>query len=438
MTDQKPPLPQRPSLRAGPRPLSLHMALEGWILQMSFAGLMSSKSGWQPSNPLLDQMGLESLLKPLRALVAEAQQSPPHPDDAPDAWTNVLQPGAFIDAITRQAGARMETFVRGVRAYQAHPYRRELAPPPPVWRRGVARLLDYGGPKDAPPVLFVPSLINRAYILDLAEDRSLLRAAADAGLRVYLLDWGAPGDAERAFTVEDYIEGVLIPALEEIKTREKQAPRLAGYCLGGTLSVAPAVLRPDLVAGLVLLAAPWDFHEGTEASRAMLDLMRPMVEVMLGAHGHLPVDAIQAMFASLDPTLVGRKFRNFAALDPASDQARRFVELEDWLNDGIPLAAPVAEEVLLNWYGRNDPAAGRWKVGDTVIDPARVTCPTLAFIPSQDRIVPPDSAARLAQAIPGAKAVKVDLGHIGMVAAAGALKHVYEPVIAWLTKTAKP
>ena len=38
----------------------------------------------------------------------------------------------FIDAVTREAQARMETFVRGVRAYQAHPYRREVEDVPVV------------------------------------------------------------------------------------------------------------------------------------------------------------------------------------------------------------------------------------------------------------------------------------------------------------------
>ena len=433
----KPP-PPRPGPRLGPRPLALHMAMEGWILQMSFAGLMSSNAAW--SSLKLP----ESLLGPLRALLAETADeglpNSPSLKGAPDvaSWTAALDPKPFIDAIARQTHNRMETFVRGVRAYQAHAHTRVLAAPSSIWRWGAANLIDYGGPATGAPVLFVPSLINRAYILDLAEDRSLLRSAAASGLKTFLLDWGEPGDAERAFTIDDYIDGVLIPALEDIKARTGQVPKVVGYCLGGTLSVASAVLRPDLVSGLVLLAAPWDFHDVAATSRAFLEMAQPMVEVMLGAQGCLPVDAIQMMFASLDPTLVGRKFRSFANLDPQSEQARRFVEMEDWLNDGIPLAAPVAEEVLLHWYGRNDPAAGRWKVGEAVIDPGRIGCPTLAFIPTQDRIVPPDSAGRLARAILGAKTVTVDLGHIGMVAGAGAPRHVYAPVLAWLNNLARP
>ena len=436
MTPQPSPLP-RPPPRQGPRPLPLHMAMEGWILQMSFAGLMSSNAAL-PSLKLEFPLGITAglqanLLNPLRALVAAVGG----PNQAPDTpWSALLEPAPFIDALTREATGRMENFMAGVRAYQIHGFRRTLETPPPAWRRGAAQLIDYGG--EGTPVIFVPSLINRAYILDLSADRSLMRATAAAGLHAYLLDWGEPADAERAFTIADYIEGVLIPALEEIKARTGTAPAVVGYCLGGTLSVAPAVLRPDLVSALVLLAAPWDYQNDNEASRVLLEFSRPMFEVVLGAEGVLSIDFLQALFASLDPTLVGRKFRRFAELNPASEPARRFVELEDWLNDGVPLAGPVAREVLFDWYGKNDPHLRRWKIDGVVIDPARVACPTLAFIPTQDRIVPPGSARALTDAIPGARAVSVDLGHIGMVSAGGAPRLVYEPLIAWLKNPTKP
>jgi polyhydroxyalkanoate synthase len=325
----------------------------------------------------------------------------------------------------------METFVRGLGRYHTHAFRRGLSTPPAVWQRGAASLRDYGGPGDAPAVLFVPSLINRGYILDLAADRSLVRASA-AQLRTFLLDWGEPGREEKAFTLADYIGRVLIPALEEVRALTRTPPRLAGYCMGGTLAAAPAVVRPDLVSALALLAAPWDFHAEAAGFRALLGLARSVLETIIAANGCAPVDLLQALFASLDPALVGRKFRAFAALDPSSEAAQRFVELEDWLNDGIPLAGPVARECLFGWYVENQTAARKWRLGETLIDPARIACPAMAFIPAQDRIVPPNSAWALAKEIPGARIQSVDLGHIGMIAGSGAAKRVYGPLIAWL------
>ena len=60
----------------------------------------------------------------------------------------------------------------------------------------------------------VPSLINRAYILDLAPETSLLRYLAAAGMRPLLVDWGSPGAVERGFGLTEYIAGRLEAAAD--------------------------------------------------------------------------------------------------------------------------------------------------------------------------------------------------------------------------------
>lgn len=408
-------------MRLGPRPLPLHLATEGWLLQMSFAGLM----------PALGQSSKDSpLSKPIRQLAAEhAHQSPE--TDARD-WTTQLDAVAFVDALTRQAKGRMDRLIAGVMAYQNHSFRRTRVAPPAIWASGAAALRDYGGPIDAPAVVFVPSLVNRAYVLDLAENRSVLESAANAGLRTFLLDWGEPGDIERSYGMEHYVTRVLIPALEHIAALTKSKPRLAGYCMGGTLSAAVAVLRPDVISGLALLAAPWDFHVDSAASRSFLTLFRPMIEGMIAAQGCASVDFLQAMFASLDPTLVGRKFRGFAARDMNTDAAQRFVELEDWLNDGVPLVENVARQCLFGWYAENQTMKNLWAISGQTIDPRKIAAPTLAVIPSHDRIVPPESAKALAKFIPTCTALSIELGHIGMMAGSSAPELLYAPLAKWL------
>ena len=41
-----------------------------------------------------------------------------------------------------------------------------------------------------------------------------------------------------------------------------QRPVLIGYCLGGLLAAGLAASRQRDLAGLALLATPWDFHAG--------------------------------------------------------------------------------------------------------------------------------------------------------------------------------
>ncbi|MCL2429298.1 MAG: alpha/beta fold hydrolase [Alphaproteobacteria bacterium] len=324
----------------------------------------------------------------------------------------------------------------GIAAYRRHPFRRELPDPPAPWHEGGSRLLDYGrgadATPDAPAALFVPSLVNRAYVLDLAPGRSMLRWLAGQGIRPLLLDWGWPGQIERRFGLTDYVAGRLERALEAAARLAGGPLALVGYCMGGTLAVAAAGRRPDLVRGLGLLAAPWDFHAGAPEQAHLAQRSLALLEPALGFTHTLSVDALQTIFAMLDPDGVANKYRAFARLAPDSDRARLFVALEDWLNDGVPLAAPVARECLGDWYGANSPAAGTWRIAGEPVDPALLSMPALVAVPARDRIVPPGSARPLAAAIPRASLYEPNAGHIGMAAGSTACRTLWPRLADWL------
>jgi len=399
--------------RLGPRPLPLHLSAAAMTWMSSLAALPHLKSGslsWK--SPL--QKSANDLVADLQAADSEA----------------------LTAAVEQEVRRRLAAFADGLEAYRHHPYRRELAEPREAWREGTTRLLDYGGDSavDAGdyPLLVVPSLINRAYILDLNEESSLLRWLAGHGLRPYLVDWDRPGPEERRFTLTDYIVGRLERALELVRRETGRPPILVGYCMGGLLALGLAERRGGDLAGLALLATPWDFQTENGAPphviAAGLAAAAPALELL----GEMPVDLIQALFAALDPEVAVKKFLAFARMDPAGARARRFVALEDWLNDGVPLAAPVARECLGGWYGENTPARKAWRVAGRPVDPARVTLPTLCLLPDQDRIVPPTSARALAEAIPGAESLAPQIGHIGMIVSGRAREKVWQPLLTWL------
>lgn len=322
----------------------------------------------------------------------------------------------------------------GIAAYRRHPWQRTLEDPPCVWAEGGSRLLDYGPPGGV-PVLVVPSLVNRAYVLDLLPGHSMLRHMAAQGIRPLLLDWGFPDEAELGFSLSDYIAGRLQRALAAAAALAGGRLVLAGYCMGGLMAVAAAQTRPELVSRLVLLATPWDFWAGPEGraqqARDMAALL-PVLEAQFALRGGLAVDSLQVLFSLLDPGSVAAKYRDFGAQDQASARARMFVALEDWLNDGIPLAAQVARETLGLWYGRNAPASGQWRVLGLPVDPAALRLPCFVAIPGRDRIVPPEGALALAGAIPGAVLHAPQAGHIGMVAGSGAQRALWDRLCAWL------
>lgn len=410
-----------PLRRRGPRPLPLHLNLLGLRAMAAMASpdprQMGNGTAWPPGWP-----NWSSAWPISNAGKAEAHRI------AEALHAAAVPPEAFRRAVWMRLARTDRALIAGVAAYRRHPYHRDLDDPPALWREGATQLLDYGG--EGPAVLFVPSLVNRAYVLDLMRGHSMMRWLAAQGVRPLLLDWGWPGEAERGFTLTDIVAGRLERALVA-------APGpvvLAGYCMGGLLALAAALRRPDRVRALALLATPWDFAAGEGAarrSRAMAAAL-PALEPAMEQTGALPVDVIQMLFAGLDPFGIAQKFRTFAGMDPANRRGALFVALEDWLNDGVPLPAPVARQCIAGWYGRNEPATLNWRVAGQVVDPGAWAGPAFVAIPHRDRIVPPASARALADRLAGATVHEAAAGHIGMAAGSTAEAALWRPLRDWL------
>ncbi len=398
-----------PLQRRGPRPLLLHLTLAMLRSTVSRTASLNWKHGWPNLN------------EPIATAIRDALALGPGGRSAGGAAPAGF-PGAVLEETLRQDAALIE----GIAAYRRHPWRRDMPDPPAIWQEGGSRLLDYGGA--GPVVLLVPSLVNRAYVLDLAPGHSMLRWLASHDVHPLLLDWGWPGEAERRFTMTDYVAG----RLERAMAAAGPGTVLAGYCMGGTLAVAAAQRRPDLVRALGLLAAPWDFHAPDPARAIQAAGMLPLLEPVLAFNQTLPVDLLQVLFAMLDPWGVAEKYRGFARLDQATERATLFVALEDWLNDGVPLAAPVARECMAGWYGANAPARGEWRIAGLPVDPTALRLPAFVAAPGRDRIVPPDSARPLAGLIEGAVLHEPAAGHIGMAAGHTAERVLWRPFREWL------
>lgn len=354
-----------------------------------------------------------------------------------------VDPDAFCQALAAEGRRRVDTFLRGIEVYRDHPYRRKLPPVPVVWQEGTTRILDYSQADYSQagagglPVLVIPSLINRAYILDLTARRSFMRYLGEKGFRPFLVDWDAPGAEEQSFGLDDYVAGRLGRVLDAV-TAMAGPPVLVGYCMGGLLALAIGAIRPADVRGLALLATPWDFHAAGQPQGRMVESLRQPFEHAIAMFGGLPVDVLQGLFTALDPASIERKFCAFSRLKANSAKARNFVALEDWLNDGVPLAAKVARECLFGWYIDNRPARGQWMIGGTAVLPQHFHRPTLAVIPAHDRIVPPASAMALAEALPQVSRKILSTGHIGMIAGTSAKTNVYRYIAEWLNHLGDP
>ncbi len=269
---------------------------------------------------------------------------------------------------------------------------------PSVAAAGPAVLRDCGGA--GPPALLVPSLINPPDVLDLDREVSLAGAVGAMGRRTYLLDWG-PAKERSDLDLGEHVEKLLVPLLRELG----EPVALIGYCLGGTMAIAAANLVE--VESIATLAAPWRFSAYPDDSRASLKRLWQATGAAAKSLDALPMEVLQSAFWSLDPLRTVAKFARFAELEPDSADARRFVTLEDWANEGEPLPFSAARELIEDLFGRDLPGGGEWRVGGRIVTD-RPGCPLAHITAANDRITPAETA-------PDGGKIRIESGHVGMI-----------------------
>ena len=330
----------------------------------------------------------------------------------------------FMDMLRSETAAspeRTAAALAGLRRYQEAPRTRRRMKPARI-RKGPARLRDYGRAGDAsgPTVVFVPSLINPPFVLDLAPGRSLVEHAARAGFHPWLVDWGAPRPQDAALDLAGHVAERLVPML-----RKLDGPvTLVGYCLGGTLALAAAALLGDRAAGVATIAAPWRFDGYGKESRTAMASLWTQVEPACRAMGVLPMEVLQTAFWRLDPARTIAKYEAFATA--SDDAARLFVALEDWANAGAPLTYAAGAEMFDALLAQDRPGNGAWQVAGHPIDPLALACPAVEFVSLTDRIVP----AATAIGLPDRR--NLGAGHVGMIVGGRAQAQLWDPLMAWL------
>ena len=100
--------------------------------------------------------------------------------------------------------------------------RKGVTPREVVYEEDRLKLYRYtgqGNPKFKTPLCLVFALVNRPYIMDLKEGRSIVAHFVNAGFDTYLIDWGTPTRAERFLTTDDYVNGYIDNVVDFLRER---------------------------------------------------------------------------------------------------------------------------------------------------------------------------------------------------------------------------
>lgn len=283
----------------------------------------------------------------------------------------------------------------------------------------------------ATPVLLVPSLINRHYVLDLLPGKSFVEWFVARGHDVFCIDWGTPGDEDRYLTFDDVCDRYLGRALERTR-RIAGAPKahVLGYCLGGTLAAIHASVHPERFASLTALAAPIGFHDSGLLS-AWTRSKGFDVQAVVAATGNVPWQLMQSAFHLLRPTLTLSKAVHMADKLWADEFMNGFLALETWGSDNVSFPGACYQRYVDELYRNNALVAGTFTLSGKPARLEAITCPTLAVTFQHDNIVPPESAAVLLERIGAEDKHRIHLpgGHVGAVVSKKAAQGLW-PAIA--------
>lgn len=288
-----------------------------------------------------------------------------------------------------------------------------------VWTENKWRLLRFASaqPRLATPVLLVPSLINRWYVLDLGSGRSLIEWLVAQGHEVFCIDWGTPGPEDRYLTWDD-IAGRYLGRAVRVAARYGRSGdvHVLGYCLGGTLAASYVAAFPDRVRSLLALAAPIDFdHAGIMAQWTRTPTFD--VGALVEAFGNVPWQLLQASFHMLRPTLGAAK--TVSLLDRAWDDEflEGFLATEWWGNDNVSFPGACYVRYIEELYRRNRLVRGGFSVAGRPAELSAIRCPVLALAFEHDSIVPLASAAPLVDHVASTdrRLVVQPGGHVGAV-----------------------
>jgi polyhydroxyalkanoate synthase len=308
-------------------------------------------------------------------------------------------------------------------------------------REGTARLYRFVGEgprRSGAPLLLVPSLINRWYVLDLRPGSSLVAALVGAGLDVFCLDWGAPEDEDRYLDWDDHLRRLGRMVRRTMTAAGSAQVGVLGYCMGGTLSAIYAALHPGQIAALANLAGPIDFGKGGALAH-MVD-PRWFDAGAVADAGNVAPAQMQAGFVALRPTLDIAKLVSMPDLVTDAAAQTSFRALDTWASDNIAFPAAAYRTYIKDLYQGNRLVAGTHRALGRAVELGAITCPSLAIVADKDQICPPAAATALLDhvATRDTTTLRVPGGHVGAVVGSRAARDLYPAVASWFATRLAP
>jgi len=156
------------------------------------------------------------------------------------------------------------------------------------------------------PLVIIPPWINKYYILDLNDKKSLLRYLVNQGYTVFVVSWKNPASAQADTSFDDYLTKGMKRAID-VARAICQVPQVhaIGYCIGGSgLTALMAWLNREHADASTVPVAHWTLLA------TLVDFSRPgAIEVFIDERTIEALEKMMAQHGFLDGREMSRAFR---------------------------------------------------------------------------------------------------------------------------------
>lgn len=318
-----------------------------------------------------------------------------------------------LDTLVQHMDAVTDHFMRET-AGKWDEYPRGVTPREEVWSAGNVSLLKFESPEEAEgtPLLIIPSLVNRWYILDVTEETSFVKKLSEKR-PTFLIDWGYPGNEVGHLSLSHYYHKTIKRAIRQIrKMTGSNKVDMMGYCIGGTMAYAFSCLEPDLVDHLILLTTPIDF----DRAGIFADYANTFpVEEFSASMEKMPGWMLAFSFQFVQPMGTYQKTKMFNKKCESESFKKLFNAMERWISDPVDFPAKAYYELLTDLYQDNLLSEGKLITADGMtVDPSARKAKALILNAAKDHIAPIATTRLPAGDNAPVKQVTIPSGHIGI------------------------
>jgi polyhydroxyalkanoate synthase len=156
------------------------------------------------------------------------------------------------------------------------------------------------------PILLVPPMINKFYIMDLAPGRSHIEHLVAQGQQVFAMSWRNPREEHRDWGLDAYADAVVEAFEAVLDISRSDHAHILGYCAGGlvtaaTVSHLAAVGRLEQVASLTLGVCVIDNEHGNVVGTLATERVQSLAAAASARKGYLDGRDLASVFLWLRP-----------------------------------------------------------------------------------------------------------------------------------------